>query len=133
MRIDTEHFRRHNSMLSDPALFALNRADLIEAARSVYDEEVARRKAARQEVDRITLQRSHEQAHQYDVAAELPEELEELEDDDLQPEAGPPPEWLEEAACACTFSVDSSPDLRRVQVVLRAAGIPSYITTNQVE
>ena len=140
MRIDPEDFRRHYAILSDSALFAMNRAELIDAARSVYDQEVARRKAAREEADR----QAEEKAHQYalghgsaearsEAVSQVMEQEEFAAADDLDFESGPPPEWLDEAACACSFSVESSPDLKHIQAVLRAAGIPSYITTNQIE
>lgn len=43
MTINTDDFRRHFEILSDDALLATNRDDLVESARQCYDEEVARR------------------------------------------------------------------------------------------
>lgn len=43
MTINTDDFRRHFEILSDDALLATNRDDLVETARQCYDEEVARR------------------------------------------------------------------------------------------
>lgn len=43
MEISSDDFRRHFEVLSDEALLATNRDDLVEAAQSVYDEELAHR------------------------------------------------------------------------------------------
>lgn len=43
MEVSLEDFRRHFELLSDAALLATNRDDLVESARECYDEEVARR------------------------------------------------------------------------------------------
>jgi hypothetical protein len=43
MNVSAEDFRRHFELLSDSALLATNRADLIEGAQSCYDEEMERR------------------------------------------------------------------------------------------
>jgi hypothetical protein len=46
MQIDLEHLREEYASYSDEALLAINRADLIEDARRVYDEELASRQRA---------------------------------------------------------------------------------------
>jgi hypothetical protein len=43
MNVSAEDFRRHFELLSDSALLATNRDDLIEGAQSCYDEEMERR------------------------------------------------------------------------------------------
>ena len=43
MEVSLDDFRRHFEILSDSALLATNRDDLVESARACYDEEVARR------------------------------------------------------------------------------------------
>jgi hypothetical protein len=43
MDISLDDFRRHFDLLSDAALLATNRDELVESARACYDEEVARR------------------------------------------------------------------------------------------
>jgi len=122
MRINPEDFRRHYAMLSDEALFSLNRGELIEMAQACYDEEVARRKAARNRADE----------GQDDSFS--PEELSEEDEFDID---APSPDWMEDAACACTFTVNpgaaNPPDLAKVRSVLLAAGIPCHITMNEVE
>jgi hypothetical protein len=41
--IDIEDFRQHFEVLSDATLLSTNRDDLVEAAQTVYDQEIARR------------------------------------------------------------------------------------------
>ena len=129
MRINPEDFRRHYAMLSDEALFALNRAELIEMAQACYDEEVARRKAER-------LQEEEESGHEEEDAPTAFDPSDEP-DDLFEIDSGPSPDWLDDAACACTFAVNPNatytPDLAKARTVLRAAGIPCYITLEQVE
>ncbi len=43
MEVSLEDFRRHFEILSDEALLATDREELVESARECYDEEVARR------------------------------------------------------------------------------------------
>lgn len=43
MEIDPEEFKRHYAELSDEGLLSIDRADLIELARTYYDAEVASR------------------------------------------------------------------------------------------
>ena len=43
MEISRDDFRRHFDLLSDDALLEVNREELVESARSVYDEELERR------------------------------------------------------------------------------------------
>jgi len=43
VEVSLDDFRRHFELLSDAALLATNRDDLVESARECYDEEVARR------------------------------------------------------------------------------------------
>jgi len=43
MQISLDDFRRHFELLSDEALLAINREELVDTAKQCYDEEVARR------------------------------------------------------------------------------------------
>lgn len=126
MRIDPEDIRRHYAMLSDAALFALNRAELIEMAQACYDEEVARRKAARLH----EAQSLEEPSEPFDETDEEPDDLFEID-------SGPTPDWLDEASCACTFAVNPNttytPELAKARTALRSAGIPCYVTVEQIE
>jgi hypothetical protein len=46
MQLDTEFLRQHYAAMSDEELREINREDLVEAARQIYDDEIAGRKAA---------------------------------------------------------------------------------------
>ena len=109
-------------MLSDEALFALNRSELIEMAQACYDEEVARRKAAQ-------LEEEHSD-ESFDETGEQPDDLFEID-------SGPTPEWLDDASCACTFAVNPNttytPELAKARSALQSAGIPCYITVEEIE
>jgi hypothetical protein len=114
MRINTEDLRRHYQSLPDGALEALDRAELTDAARMVYDEEVRRRGLISGK------------------AAEWPDQPEDIEDLDV--DAGPEPDWLNDAACACSFyapnqySNDGAAD---ASAALQAAGIPCHIVMHE--
>jgi hypothetical protein len=45
MQLDTEFLRQHYAAMSDEELREINREDLVEAARRIYDDEIAGRKA----------------------------------------------------------------------------------------
>lgn len=123
MRIDARDVRRHYESLSDGEILALNRDELTDVAQSVYDEELVRRGLADAE----------------------PPETSEFADDELAAEAQDDsgtdddgqPDWLEDAACACSFSVyPGSPAADRgaqARSTLRAAGIPCHITLTREE
>ena len=44
MQVDLEYLRRQYASLSDEALLALDRSELVETAQKCYDEELVRRK-----------------------------------------------------------------------------------------
>ena len=46
MQLDTEFLRQHYAAMPDEELREINRQDLVEAARQIYDDEIAGRKAA---------------------------------------------------------------------------------------
>ena len=119
MQIDLDYLRRHYASLSDDALAAVNRNDLVAAAAKCLDEERVRREPAAR---RHTL-----------IAAEpkVAESPDEVDSDD-----GVVPEWIEEASCVCAFA-DSpgthvSPDAEHAQDVLQAAGIPCYVAVEEM-
>lgn len=126
MRLDTEQLRRQYAALSDEAFDEIDRADLVEAAQKCYDEELARREAA--------------------VAAPLETDeepggaLDDGEDDHgpaLAMDPGEEPEWLEEAACACSYTAHPgthiAPDAELARDVLLEAGIPCYVEYQETE
>lgn len=126
-------------MLSDEALFALKREDLVDAAQQCYDEEVSRRKAAGVQEEESVDAWEHDPG----LTGQPGDPEQDLLDDAEDPDGdGEPPEWLEEAACACAFAVPPtsyaepgpySPELLSARDILRTAGIPCHITMNQIE
>ena len=115
-------------MLSDQALLALKRADLVDVAQACYDEEVARRESARGQQEQ-----SSNELDDLPASPDAPDGF----DDVFELDSGPEPDWLEEAACACSFSVNPgasyTPELEKARKVLLASGIPCYITTTEIE
>ena len=114
MKVDTDYLRRHYAELSDEALREIERGELVDAAQKCYDEEVARR-------------RSEGAPH----AASAP--LEVADDEDYN-EAGP--DWLEGAACVCTFTnapgSDSQLDAAEARDAIEAAAIPCHIALEEI-
>ena len=53
MQIDPEDFKRHYALLSDDALLEIDRDELVHAARSCYDAELAERNLARPDAEEI--------------------------------------------------------------------------------
>jgi hypothetical protein len=119
MRIDPEDLRRHYESLSDEGLLDIDRDDLAAMAQGIYDREIARRG-----LDRGPETEEAPYGFEQDESAEDAAEPAPYEDED-----GPPPAWLEDAACpwsnVMSPGVDYSGSGAEVQAVLRAAGIPS--------
>ncbi len=121
MRLKPEDLRQHYASLSDDALTAMDRNDLVEAAQKIYDEEVARRG--------LKIEPEAEQAYEADSEIErpVPAVTHELNVD------ADPPDWIENAACACTFSSNSpAPQSDAIDgfATLTDAGIPCHVTMN---
>jgi hypothetical protein len=121
MPLDPEYLRQHYALLNDDALLAVDRAELVEMARIIFDEEVGRRELLRQR-DRIPVQ-----TDPLDQEAEV----------DYEP-ASPAdrPSWLEEAAEVYS-RVDypgtaPAPDADNARDVLEAAGIPCYLERSEL-
>jgi hypothetical protein len=120
MRIDPQELRRHYASLPDGALEAINRDELSDIARPIFDEEVARRQLT--------------ETTQPETIEEEPLEI----DEDLEIDEEPDPDWLEEAAVACSFTMRSSygmsdiPTASHARAVLRSAGIPCHVIMNEV-
>jgi hypothetical protein len=114
VQIDLESLRHHYGSLSDEALLALNRDDLIEVAQKCWDEEVERR----------GLNEPRESDAASDDGAGEAETSSEGDWD---------PDWLQDAVCACSFVGDpgASPASDAVKV-LDDVGIPCEVTTVEV-
>jgi len=119
MHIDPEQLREQYDSLSDEALLQIHRADLIEDARRIYDEELARRQLV---AARIKEESSSPEAA--DAGTDFP-----LDEDH--------PAWLAEAAEV--FSIVDlpggvpAPEAEKVRDVLLAAGIPCHLELTEVQ
>jgi hypothetical protein len=127
MKIDARDLRRHYESLPDEELLALHREELTEMAQPVYDEEIARRGLKKGRTTEILDESEEEDAAPFAASGETGGELD-LED-------GPDPDWLEDAACACSFGTQpgnaNGPKAFHARQALRAAGIPSHIILSQ--
>jgi hypothetical protein len=119
MRIDPEDLRRHYASLPDGALRDINRAELTDIAKSIYDQEIAKRHPQETGEDQ-------EAAESIDDFDEMVDEEVELAND-----AGPEPAWLEDATCACAFTMRGGvydvPGASHARTALREAGIPCHL------
>ncbi|MEQ1947472.1 MAG: hypothetical protein ABL995_09790 [Bryobacteraceae bacterium] len=119
MRPDFQELQRYYASLSDEALLEIERGDLTEVAQSCYDAELAAR-GLDAETDDVEIRHD-------DPFAE--------EDGDSGDELGP--DWLEDAACACSFESspgnDAAPDLDEARSVLEAAGIPCHAVGSELD
>lgn len=121
MRINLNDLRRHYASLPDEALLDLDRNELSDVAKPLFDEELARRELSLDE----------------DVgsAQSLKPPDQPGGDGEYGFQDGPEPEWLEDAACACAFAVRSRTSdestAERSREALRAAGIPCHINMVQ--
>ncbi len=111
MKIDTDYLRRHYAEISDEALREIDRSELVEAAQKCYDEELARRRST-----------------PAPTAAPVTRDVV-----DNHEEAGP--DWLEGAACVCTFAntpgSDSQLDAAEARDAIEAAGIACHIALEE--
>lgn len=110
MKPDVTELRRHYASMSDDALLAIERSDLTDVAQRCYDEEVAKRRIAPGD----------------DAAEATPESDVEIE-----------PDWLENAAGACSFDSfpgqDGTHDLEEARGILESAEIPCHVQVTQLD
>ena len=116
MPIDVESLRRHYGSLSDEELLALNREELIEVAQKCYDEELERRGL--------------------DEARESATAPDEQEYEDASFETAVDADWLQDAACACSFVSQpvgsAAADAENARTALQEAGIPCQVSAVEV-
>jgi len=116
MRIDLESLRRHYGSLSDDELLAVERNELTDSAQKCFDEEVERRG-----LDEAQESEAAPDEDAYEVAT---------------PTAGVDPDWLQDAACACSFvsqpGGSAASDVENAREVLQDAGIPCQVFTVEV-
>ena len=121
MQIDLDAIRQHYASLSDEELLHMSRADLTEAARQCYDEEFSRRGLKdRPKPGRIARHESVARENTTGVFADEDES-----------------DWLEDAACACSFASGpegaGAAEAENARQVLEEAGIPCQISVEDVD
>lgn len=134
MKLNVDDLRRHYASLSDEALRAIDRTELVEIARECYDQELAQRAPLKKKAESppraaVRVAPLDEPEHQ--------EEMEEMAEEELDVDGGDRPEWLEEAACVCTFATftggSASADAESAREVLTEAGIPCHVTLRRID
>ncbi len=119
MKLDTDYLRRHYAELTDEALGEIDRNDLLEPARSCYDEEAARRRPWGKPA----------------ASPEPPDAPVVEESDDAEPTVsdGATPAWLKGAATVCSYvGGQVCDDFAEARDAVEAAGIPCYIDVSKL-
>src|SRR5262249_44061121 len=115
LQIDLEDLREHYASLTDEELLAFDRDALVEAARQCFDRELARRGLE----DGKLTDRLEEWGSGNGAA--------------FDPDADP--DWLESAACACSYMSypgnNAASDADHARDVLQSAGIPCRIVISE--
>lgn len=113
MQVDPESLRQYYRSLSDEALSALRREELIETAQKCYDEEWERRGLMETQESELV-----EGGENYEVASS---------------EGEAESDWLQDAACGASFvsraGGSAAFDAEEARVALQRAGIPCEIST----
>ena len=113
MQITSEELRRHYASLSDEEIEEIDPAGLTEVARKCYEREVDARG--------LTAEAAPPGARE--DAVEDVEESYEAE-----------PDWLEHAACACSYTAfpgtNHAPEAARAHDALVAAGVPCHLSVS---
>jgi hypothetical protein len=126
MQLDPEYLRQHYASLSDEGLLAIDRADLVEAARMIFDLEAGRRKLLPR---RDQPQGPPTLPNQADPPGEEAE-IDEPELDGEMPGTEEKPDWLEDAAEVYSYAVQTTwanaPHAVEARDALEAAGVPCY-------
>ena len=111
-----DELSRYYASLSDEELREIDPAELTETARKCYQQEREKRVPAEEDAEPA-------EAHHF--------ELDYSGDVDVEPD------WLEHAACACSFTAvpgsRHAEDAARAQDVLLAAGIPCHLSLLQAD
>jgi hypothetical protein len=137
MHINPEDLRCHYESLSDEGLLEIDRSDLAPVALGIYDQEIARRGLTHPQKQEQEEEQEEEAYHRplpvfkpgknWDPAGELGGDTDD----------GPPPAWLEDAACPWSAYIYPNGDYieggAEVQTALRDAGIPNRIVVKPPE
>jgi len=130
VKLDPEFLRQHYASLSDGALLALDRSELVEVAQRIFDEEVSRRGLS------PAGKRSRPDTPKVRSAPPDPLEEEEEAEEEAEGEWFPPgeeeiPEWLEDASEVYSYAVSHAAQAPEVVVnardALEVAEIPCYL------
>jgi hypothetical protein len=103
VQLDVQDLRQHYASLADEALLALNRSELTPMAQQCYDEEIAQRRLDQDEVAESTFH----------------------DDPEIEPD------WVTDAACACSFGPQEVQDLEQACEILEDAGVPCHVSVRQ--
>ena len=129
MELDPEYLRQHYDSLSDEALLAVDRNELVEMAQTILDEDVARRGLAQRRVAR----RTH-------TSRSLPTQMDspdrEPQEDGEARGPGDKPGWLEDASEVYSFAdlpgTARAADAENARDALEAAGIPCCLDLAEI-
>lgn len=120
MQVTSEELRRRYASLSDEEIQEIDPEGLTELARKCYEREVEARGLAGEAAPPGAREDAGEDA------GEEPEESYEAE-----------PDWLERAACACSYTAfpgtNHAPDAARARDALLAAGVPCHLSVSSPE
>jgi hypothetical protein len=120
MPVDPEYLRQHYASLSDEALQEIDRADLVETARQCYDYELRQRDLSSRLASAGPRLSKAPQTADEEVAVYA-------EADD----AGPKPEWLDDASEVFSrvdrAGATPASDIVDARNTLEAAGVPCYL------
>ena len=126
LQVNPDDLQHYYDSLSDETLLEVDRSTLTEVARQCYDDELAQRKLN---------SRDTESPVGSQAAVTPPESGVEI-DDEYHYDAQPKPDWLDDAACACSFAYVpgdvSADDARKARAVLLAAGIPCHVAEQKI-
>ncbi|MEP7365167.1 MAG: hypothetical protein ABI972_18090 [Acidobacteriota bacterium] len=126
MKIDPAEIQKRFAALDDDDLLDVDRDELSELARQLYDEECARRGLDAAEA----LKEWEDEGGETDGGV-TPGEFAEMPDD----EGDDRPEWMDDGVCVCTFEVTPGAagvtDVTKARAVLLAAEIPCSLAVNE--
>jgi hypothetical protein len=130
MKLNVDDLRRHYASLSDEALRAINRTELVEIAQQCYDQELAQRAPL---IKPEIASRPAFRVQAEDVELDPGEEWKDSEIVDSEE----PPDWSTDADCVCTFAArpgdKSASEAENVRAILAAAGIPCYVALRTLD
>jgi hypothetical protein len=113
MKLNVDDIRRHYASLSDEALRAINRTELVDIAQQCYDHELAQRAP----LQKMRAAPVHQDENEEEAQGALESDT---------------PDWIAEAACVCAFG-NAASDALNARVVLENNGVPCYVQFRETE